>query len=88
MLREDRIEVLQLYCDKFSGWGPAQADPNYNRAPSMSQMVKHARWMMVYMLEHPEMEEDKANRWFGFLQGMLWAAGLFSISELKEHNRK
>lgn len=30
---------------------------------------------------------DKAMRWLGFLQGVLWARGLFSLDDLKNHSR-
>lgn len=30
---------------------------------------------------------DKANRWLGFIQGVLWTTGLYSIEEMRDHNR-
>lgn len=30
---------------------------------------------------------DKSFRWLGFIQGVLWANGIFSLDELKEHSR-
>jgi len=33
----------------------------------------------------PRME--KFMRWLGFLQGAMWANGLYSIDELKSHNK-
>ena len=30
---------------------------------------------------------EKAFRWLGFVQGALWASGLYTIKELKDHNR-
>lgn len=30
---------------------------------------------------------EKAFRWLGFMQGVLWAEGIYSINELKNHNR-
>ena len=50
-------------------------------------------------LEHilsrlPEMEnfvregqKEKFFRWLGFIQGVLWSFGEFSINELRDHNR-
>jgi hypothetical protein len=35
-----------------------------------------------------EAELDKVNRWLGFIQGVLWCEGLFSINEMREHNRE
>lgn len=30
---------------------------------------------------------DKAFRWLGFVQGVLWTNGLYNLNELKDHNR-
>lgn len=30
---------------------------------------------------------DKLMRWLGFMQGVLWATGVYTIDQLKEHNR-
>lgn len=30
---------------------------------------------------------DKAFRWLGFLQGVLWCKGWYTLNELKNHNR-
>lgn len=32
-----------------------------------------------------EVVEPKLNRWLGFVQGLLWAGGLYTIDELREH---
>jgi hypothetical protein len=31
---------------------------------------------------------EKAHRWLGFIQGVLWMAGVFTLDELKEHSHK
>lgn len=30
---------------------------------------------------------EKAFRWLGFVQGVLWCEGIYSIDQMKEHNR-
>lgn len=30
---------------------------------------------------------EKAFRWLGFMQGVLWAEGVYAIDELKDHNK-
>lgn len=55
----------------------------------MGRMVKHALWMVndvLTRMEAGDMDEGKANRWLGFIQGALWAAGLFTIDDMREHN--
>lgn len=38
------------------------------------KLVRQGRW-------------SKALRWIGFIQGVLWMSGIYSITELKVHNR-
>ena len=33
-------------------------------------------------------KREKAHRWLGFIQGVLWMAGCFTLDELKEHSHK
>ena len=44
---------------------------------------------MLTELEEMDLKErwEKANRWIGFIQGVLWAHGIFSIDQMKDHNR-
>jgi hypothetical protein len=37
---------------------------------------------MIYEKQH-----DKFNRWLGFVQGVLYANGIFSIDQMRNHNR-
>lgn len=30
---------------------------------------------------------EKVMRWLGFMQGVMWARGMFNIDELMDHNR-
>ena len=32
-------------------------------------------------------ERERAMRWFGFAQGVLWAHGIYAVNELREQNR-
>lgn len=38
-------------------------------------------------LKDPSIGEDKANRWLGFVQGVLIAGGATSIEEERDHTR-
>jgi hypothetical protein len=29
---------------------------------------------------------DKANRWLGFLQGVFWMSGTYTLDQIREHN--
>lgn len=32
-------------------------------------------------------EIEKVHRWLGFIQGILWTQGIFTINEMREQNR-
>jgi len=42
--------------------------------PKMREFLKEGR-------------REKTFRWLGFIQGVLWAKGVFNLEELKNHNR-
>lgn len=44
----------------------------------------HVLWMIDKLFEF---EGDKYNRWLGFIQGYFWTNDIYTIDELKEHNR-
>lgn len=49
----------------------------------------HVRYMiseMQVMLANPQ-KTEKAMRWLGFIQGVLWAKQIFTLEELKNHSR-
>lgn len=51
-------------------------------------ILKHCRYMVNEILSFLEQNRtEKAFRWLGFLQGCLWTTGVFSLDELKGHNR-
>ena len=54
----------------------AQADTNNASTYYLPHMFRRAS---------PEFPEDKANRWVGFMQGVLWAEQFFDIESLKAH---
>ena len=49
--------------------------------------LSHARHMVGEVMKLAEAGDvPKANRWFGFVQGVLWTMGIFTINEMRAHN--
>jgi hypothetical protein len=50
--------------------------------------LEHIAWMCDEVAFQPTMKfdgsPDKANRWLGFVQGVLWSQGLRTIDQLRE----
>jgi hypothetical protein len=58
----------------------------------MGRGIKHARWMVLKMIRRLEADEEsspgQADRWLGFIQGILWMNGFYSIGEMAAANTK
>lgn len=87
--RDRQISVLRTYQEKLKNWSIERADLHRDKPPGMTWAVRHANWMVHEMLRRMETGEDKpgqADRWIGFIQGIFWCEGLFSIDDMKHHN--
>ena len=80
------VEVCQEYdeilkCDGFEIKHREPFSPDYD--------LNHIRWMIneiPKILDDPN-KKEKANRWLGFVQGVLSMLGYFTIDEMKGHNK-
>ena len=52
--------------------------------------LEHTRWMCRQIADDFVANDkiEKANRWLGFIQGVLWIEGIFTIAQLREHSRE
>lgn len=56
--------------------------------PSKQDCLAHVLYMVPGLREHLSSgKSEKAMRWLGFVQGVLWVVGLMSIDEMKDDNR-
>jgi hypothetical protein len=74
------FEKMGVPKTKFAG-GKTSPDP--------LAALSHCHWMLdeivVFLAED---RREKAMRWLGFLQGVLWEEGEYSIDDLMKHNFK
>lgn len=75
-MTDDKIrEVLDLYEEKLS-------------RHNTPQELFHLRTMIPRVRAFvDEGRRDKAFRWLGFMQGVFWAYGVYTLDQLKDHNR-
>lgn len=53
-----------------------------------STPLEHARWMCPVAIEHvQDGNKEKAFRWLGFIQGVLWMSNIYTLNDLKNHSR-
>lgn len=55
------------------------------------EQFQHAAWMVDEMLSYirgtkaEHYDGDKVNRWIGFIQGVLWMYGVYTVDDLRQH---
>jgi hypothetical protein len=86
---EKYLKILKLYEDTIIDMGGyEQRAVDHSACPTVDGAVGHA-WSML-----PKMREmilagdtEKAMRWLGFVQGIFWTSEVFTIEDMKNHNR-
>jgi len=91
------IAALTLYDARLANSSlPSTKMPTNRVANSRPMRLSHCRWMCQEMLRLLNEEDDvgqyqaileKGMRWLGFIQGVLWIEGYYTIDEMREHNR-
>jgi len=89
-------DLFQWYYDHWDrswpGLMPAQL-PSWSASKKMSDLdsherIKHYKFMCIEAQKFvDEGRIEKAMRWLGFMQGVLWHSSHFTLDELKEHSR-
>lgn len=82
-------EVVQQY-RILLGNIPPLAGP-YDRPPTPRKAIAHCAGMLekveAFINEGTPEAWDKANRWLGFLQGVFWTQGTYTLDQMRDHNR-
>ncbi len=75
------LETKRLEATRMSG--------NTRRAYVQQDVVlHHINWMCVEaMVFVADGRREKAMRWLGFIQGVMFSEGIFTINELANHSR-
>lgn len=86
------LEVIVIYKKKFDHMGVKKIDYPHNRFLPIrnfrSLALAHCNGMFEKMEEFARAERmDKVFRWLGFVQGVLWVCRVYTLEELKNHNR-
>lgn len=87
MTPEKILDVITIYEKKLEHY-ELRKFPHKEMRPEGVQALNHCRTMLKQMrLFVKKKRIDKAFRWLGFVQGCLWSSGIYSLDELKNHNR-
>ena len=58
---------------------------DFHESENYGLRLSYVRWMCQQIMSKDDI--DKANLWLGFIQGVLWAEEIFTIQEMRDHNR-
>lgn len=86
MTREQVESVVKRYRTYLSLAGDKPELANFDLPPTRGEAVRHMLNMCDNIMRLYDEDTEKAMRWVGFMQGVLWAHGSFSLNEMREHN--
>ncbi len=87
MTKEQVLQVVDRYRIYLSLAGDKPELADFDHTPTRGEAIRHMLNMcdsMEKLLD--EGRTEKAMRWLGFMQGVLWSQGSFSLNEMREHN--
>lgn len=83
------LRIVEVYEAQFKDLSISPIERATNGVPmTLRRGLEHAYWMLSSIRQFiQEGKLDKVQRWLGFVQGTLWMTGVYSIDELRAHNR-
>ncbi len=73
-LEKLNAEPVKAHYDFYLPTKKIALDHLYSMLPEMGKFIR-------------ENQREKFSRWLGFIQGVLWLLGEFTLNELRNHNR-
>ena len=89
MTKAKLLETLEFYELSLSlAEHPPEPMSTTDRPRGKEQALRHCHWMIGQMREFIQQGDlEKTFRWLGFMQGVFFMAGVFSVEEMRDHNR-
>ncbi|KKQ74663.1 MAG: hypothetical protein US94_C0001G0064 [Berkelbacteria bacterium GW2011_GWB1_38_5] len=89
MTKEKIIQVIEVYRQFFVTKGIQKINYPHDFLLESSDLgLEHCHGMLDEMVEFVrEGRIEKAFRWLGFIQGVFWANRVYTLDNLKDHNR-
>jgi len=89
MTPEKVLEVIEVYRQLFLKRGIGKIDYPHDEILDQAEVgLEHCHGMLDQMIEFVHKGKiEKAFRWLGFVQGVLWTNGIYTLSQLRDHNR-
>lgn len=94
MTSEKLISVLANYRDELMAMGvvaqqlPEEAYCDVASSIGQAAILSHQLYLCIQGIEHArEGSIEKAMRWLGHVQGVLWAHDIYCLDDVKKHSR-
>ena len=89
MSKDKVLAVLNTYRRLFARMGVKKKDHFHGVALESAEAgLSHCHGMLDEMVEFVKQDRmGKVFRWLGFIQGFLWAQGVYTLDDLKNQNR-
>lgn len=90
MTKEKVIEVIGRYRRLFEERGIGKTSyPDGELLKNAQLGLEHCHWMLDQMIEFVQQGRmEKVFRWLGFIQGVLWMNQIYTLEDLKNHNKR
>jgi hypothetical protein len=83
----EKIKELMHYYARALQVDPVRGDPAALNRDKDADM-RHLVWMCGQVIEFVNTQRmAKANRWIGFIQGVMWSYGVMTIDQMRQHNK-
>ncbi len=89
MTPEKVLQVIETYRQLFIERGIGKTDyPHDEFLEHVEVGLDHCHGMLDNMVDFVrEGRMEKVFRWLGFIQGVLWSNRVYTLTDLKNHNR-
>jgi hypothetical protein len=89
MTPEQILSAINKYEKLLENLGDTPLESKHDNRCCQSTATAHLLTMIPKMREFISQNKlEKAFRWLGFIQGVLWFEGLYTLDELKNDNRQ
>lgn len=89
MTEKTLLEACVRYRQRLEQEGITAVDHAAEVLPSLlleREQLEHVRWMLEQLCSGAIDDREKVMRWLGFIQGVFWSCGYYTIQTMRTHN--
>lgn len=89
MTKTHLAKTIRFYYERWAPHYPAERLDTEELFPAGDRVkaMRHTMWMCEQTLDFiRDLQFEKACRWLGFIQGIFWACGHYTIDEMRAHS--